>query len=196
VRGFASGLLVGVLVGGGAVYLAQVKPWEREAEATVEPDAGPEVAKDTERPRRRTGQRRRGGGTRTVEVTEDAPVLSAADRAMQRRGDAIALPTREVDFEGPAGRPLNAGEINQVIRERSGAILDCITEARGQAQLDATVRLELLVDGDGRVVKSAVRAPRYLMQHGFDRCARRAAQAMRFPATGAHTIVDAPFDLY
>jgi hypothetical protein len=54
----------------------------------------------------------------------------------------------------------------------------------------------MLVTGEGRVTKVRMRAPQYLFAHGFQACARGAAKSLRFPSTGAPTVVTAPFDLF
>jgi hypothetical protein len=74
-------------------------------------------------------------------------------------------------------------------------MIDCIAEARGEAELDARIQVEMLVNGDGQATKMRVRAPAYLFAHGFHACARKAMLGLRFPATGGHTVVSAPYDL-
>jgi hypothetical protein len=196
---FVLGLILGILIGGGGVYLALERPWEREAVAVAAIDAGPEIAADEVAPKRKPGKGRRGKRAGSVELQVEGEVLelSAADRKLEWKGDAVSVPAREVDFgsEG-GGQPLSAGEINQVLGNQSQGILSCITSARGNAQLSATIVVKMLVEGDGRVSKTRVRAPAYLFKHGFYGCARKAARALRFPATGAPTVVEAPYDLY
>ncbi|HWN69571.1 MAG TPA: hypothetical protein VNM90_18140, partial [Haliangium sp.] len=60
----------------------------------------------------------------------------------------------------------------------------------------ARITAEMLVNGQGQVSKMRVRAPAYLFAHGFYACARRATLGLRFPATGAPTVVTAPYDLH
>lgn len=174
-------------------------------------DAGAEVAaaQDEPRSRKRRGRkgRKRGGhGDGTADGTggesgesfeeSQAPALTEAERALVWRGEAVALPPRQVDFgEGGGGRPLDGGEINQVIRGQSERMLACIAEARGLARIDATLLVKMLVDGGGKVVKMRARAPAYLFEQGFYPCASKAARAMRFPATGAATVIEAPYEL-
>jgi hypothetical protein len=196
---FLLGLILGALLGGGGVYLALERPWEGGAVAVAEIDAGPEVAAVEATPKKKRGKGRRGkrAGGVEIQVEGEVPELSAADRKLEWKGDAVTMPSREMDFgsEG-GGQPLSAGEINQVLGGQSQGILLCITSARGNAQLSATIIVKMLVEGDGRVSKTRVRAPAYLFAHGFYGCARKAARALRFPATGAPTVVEAPYDLY
>ena len=63
------------------------------------------------------------------------------------------------------------------------------------AELAATITLKLLVSDRGSVSKLRVQAPNYLLKNGLYECASRSARGMRFPATGAATLVTVPFDL-
>ena len=193
-RGFVPGLLLGALLGAGGVYAAYEKPWQGQAEATTA-DAGAEVAEADQEPKKK--RKKRGKRTRSsAPEGDDIPELTAADRALSWKGPAVALPPREMDFAGGAeARPLNGSEINSVIKGQGKGVIDCIVEARGNAPLKAEITLEMLVDGNGDVKKVRMRAPKYLYDHGFESCARSAASRMSFPATGAHTVVTAPFTL-
>ena len=194
-RGFFLGLLVGSLLGGGGVYLAIERPWAPEETAAAALDAGAEQEREGKRGKRAKNRRkRRNEGPADDQTTE----LSEAQRRLVWRGDKVALPSREVDYaSGEAeARSLSSGEINQVIKSKSQPVIDCIEEARGNALLKSAVTFELLVDGSGNVARSRVRAPAYLFERGFARCAKDAVRKLRFPATGGHTIVTAPYDLY
>jgi hypothetical protein len=185
------GLTVGLLCGGGGVYLALERPWDGGDEVAAL-DAGVTVAKSKKKKAGKKRRKRRPRSSPTGEV-----VLTAADRKLEWRGKKLALPEREVDFSaGEGGRSLSAGEINQVVKRSSQPVVDCIEKARGQAEMRTAVTLKLLVDGSGSVVKSRIRAPSYLFDQGFAKCARGASTKLRFPATGGSTIVTAPYDLY
>ena len=191
---FWLGLLVGIPLGAAGAWLLIERPWQGApaADVAAAADAGAEPAADT-----RGKRKRRGGRRAAAEGEAPPPELTAADRAMVSRGPAISLPARTVDMAGGGddGRPLQAGEIDDTIRGASGPVLACIEEARAGAELRATVKLQLLVGGDGRVGKVRVSAPRWLIQHGLADCASAAARRWRFPATGAPTVVDAPFHI-
>lgn len=195
---FVPGLIVGLLLGSGGMYLALEKPWEGDASA-IESDAGPAVAEDTgkKKKKRKKKRRKKRAGDVQINVGDDIPTLSAADRKLVWKGSAVALPPRTMDMDsGEDSRPLNSGEIAAGVRSQHSRMLGCITSARGNAQLKAKLIVKMLVDGNGRVKKTRVRAPGYLFAHGFYDCARKAASAMRFPVTGAHTVVDQPYELY
>ena len=123
-------------------------------------------------------------------------VITAADREMVWRGAAIKAPTRSVDM-GSDGeqRPLSSDEIDSTMQGSSGAVVGCIQQALAGGNLSGQVKLEMLVDPKGAVTKVRVGAPKWLMDHGFADCASSAARRIRFPSTGAHTVVDAPFHI-
>jgi hypothetical protein len=201
---FWHGLILGALLGGAGVYAGLEKPWQGwlAQDVATAPDAGVETAGKDEPGKRKRRRGRRPGAGETGNgdfggVVEDIPVLTEADRALVWKGDAVALPPRQIDMASDSeARALDSGEINAVIRSQSEPVVDCIAEARGNAELDARITVEMLVDGRGQVTKMRVRAPAYLFAHGFHACARRAVQGMRFPATGAPTVVTAPYDLH
>jgi hypothetical protein len=202
---FWLGLLVGALIGAGATWAGMARPWKgKGGEAAVaEADAGPSAGKVAKKKKKRGRRGRRGsssGGETTFDDEPDepaAPVLSAADKAMVWRGPKITLPRRTIDMAGgDDGRPLDAGEINDVMRSSSQGILDCIESSRAGAVLSATIKLEMLVGGDGGVDKVRFGAPAWFIDHGFGDCASRAARRIRFPATGAATFVSLPFNIH
>jgi hypothetical protein len=189
-----------------ATYLALERPWQgppasdEESIATAgAPDAG--VTPTRRGKRRRPGG---GGGGAGPTLASDEPfavdpeiVLTEADRRLEWRGDAVALPPRTVDMAGgDDARPLDDGEIQGGIARGSSPVIACIQDATAGAALAAELTVQLLVGGDGKVDKVRVRAPAWLHQHGLLACVRRAAKSsMAFPGTGAPTIVTAPFHL-
>lgn len=195
---FWVGLLVGALLGGGGVYLGVTQPWAGSREAAdVSPDAGPEAVanKKQKKRRKKRRKRRRGGGDNEI-LGEPIVELSAADRQLKWRGPKVALAPRDMDFgSGDDGRSLNQSEIDSGIASRSAAIVECIKDARGNAELASTITLKALVEGNGRVSKARVKAPRYLIENGLARCIQREAKSMNFAATGAQTVVSVPFNL-
>lgn len=165
--------------------------------AAAPPDAGvPGKPKPKRRPGRRGGTVAAPAGGDDYEETEPVP-LTDADRRLEWRGDAVALPpTRKIDMaSGDAARPLDDGEINAVIGGQTGGVHDCVRRGATGTDLRATINIELIVDGAGRVTKSRLQAPRYLFEHGLLGCAQRALGRMKFPATGAPTRVSFPVHL-
>lgn len=190
VRGFLLGLIFGAILGAGGVYAALERPWRSSAKtADVALDAGPATKSKKKRKHRRHKRRA---------STDDAPpVLTAADRKLAWKGDAVSMPAKTMDMTAGAssGRSMNANEINGTIKSDSDAVVRCIADATGEADLAADVTLKMLVDGNGRVTKMRMRAPQYLFDQGAYRCVRSAAMGMHFPATGDYTVVTAPFTL-
>lgn len=195
---FWLGLVVGAVLGASATYLGIERPWRAPAKAPpvvaqVTPpavDAGAAPKKGKRRTRTTTP-----AGTVEREVDDDV-VLTDADRALEWRGDAVALPPRTADLSGgDDGRPLDDGEIQAAVGRGSRDMIGCIADAAGGAPLAGTVTVSMLVGGDGQVAKVRVRAARYLHEHGLLACARRAARALPFAATGAPTVVTVPFEL-
>lgn len=188
---FWIGLVVGALLGSAITWLTMARPWRaRVVVASAPPDAGPAPTNPGKGGRK--GRRLRRDSTGTAE----APTLGAADLAMTWRGGALSLPDRSIDLGADdGGRPLENGEINQVLERSSDPILSCIRDALAGAELRGEARLQLLVDESGAVTRVRVGAPRWLMEHGFADCATAGARRMRFPATGAPTIVDAPYHI-
>jgi hypothetical protein len=187
------------------MYLALEQPWRRavgEAAAPVA-DAGTATA---EPPGKKPGKKRRGrpvagrgeveAGEGELEETAPAIELSAADRKLAWRGAEVVLPPAQHDFsKEDAGRSLNDDEIAGAVRDQSRPIIDCMVSAAAGTDLRATVTVRMLVDGKGTVTRHRIQAPQYLFDHGMASCVARALDRLRFPATGAPTLVTAPFDL-
>ncbi len=122
--------------------------------------------------------------------------LSGADRALEWRGDAVALPPNKINMAGGAeARALDDGEIHAGISGGAGAVQGCVVSGATNTDLKATITLEMIVDGTGRVTKSRVQAPHYLHEHGLLDCTRRAIGRMHFPGTGMATLVTLPVTL-
>ncbi len=190
---FWIGLAIGLMLGATLGWMATARPWRRAPAPIAAPaDAGAEA--DTPRkgkPGRRKHRRDDDGGD-----DAPAPVVPASGRAMTWRGPAISLPERDLDLgSDDSSRPLGDGEIDEVLQRSSDSVLDCIREGLAGASLEGDVVLQMLVTGDGKVSQVRVGAPRWLVDHGLADCVSAAARRMRFPATGAATIVDAPYHI-
>ena len=192
------------------MYLVLRPPWGgrggavptdgQPAIAVVTRDAGVKLKKKPHR-RPQPGQPAPPGESgESPDEPEPAPpqlvTLSGADRALEWRGDAVALPPNKINMSGGAeARPLDDGEIHAGISGGASAMQACVVSGATNTDLKATITLELLVDGTGHVTKSRVQAPHYLLDHGLLDCARRAIGRMHFPATGAATLVTLPVAL-
>jgi hypothetical protein len=196
------------------MYLALRPPWGGHATTTptetpivaqAPPDAG--VAKPKKkRPRHRpsgggggnltTGDEQGWGSGDYVEETEPQLVqLSAADRALEWRGDDTTRPTQKIDMaNGAEARSLDDGEIRSTIDAQSGPAQSCVVSGATNTNLNGQITIKLIVDGNGRVIKSKVQAFHYMFEHGLLGCIQRAVGRMKFPATGASTLVTMPIN--
>lgn len=158
-------------------------------------DAG--VAKPKKKKRRPAGGNlgQLQSGEDDFQQETEPPQLTAADRAMEWRGDDTTLPAQKIDMAGGAeARALDDSEINNTINSDSG-IKDCVTQAAMNTDLHATISVKMVVDGHGRVTKTKIQAPHYMFEHGLTGCTQRAASHLHFPATGAPTLVTLPVNL-
>lgn len=180
------------------MYLVLRPPWGSAttanapidaAVAASPPDAGAKAKPKRSRPNNRVAH--------GSDDTADEPVvLTAADRALETRGDDVALPAQRIDMAGGSeARPLDDGEISATLSSQSGAVRDCVVQAATGTELSATITIQMVVDGGGRVIKTRIEAPHYLFGQGLYACASRALRALRFPATGAPTRVSFPVHL-
>jgi hypothetical protein len=134
-------------------------------------------------------------GETEFEETEPAP-LTAGDRALEWRGDNVVAPPSRIDLSaGAEARPLEDSEINSTVGSQTGGVRECVVQGATGTDLRATITIKLLVDGNGRVTKSQLRAPRYLFEKGLLGCAQRALGRMKFPSSGAPTMVTFPVNL-
>jgi hypothetical protein len=180
------------------VFVGLKKPWatSKSEVASAGADAGPDEAPTKGKKRKHRKHRRRHSGSGKLQEIDETIELSAADRQMVWRGPVVKLPKRDMDFGGgDGGRSLDQSEINQGVSGGQKALIGCVADARGNAPLSASIVVKFLVEGTGRVSKVRARAPSYLMKHGFYECASSAARHMRFPGTGAATVVTVPLDL-
>ncbi len=199
------GLVIGLVVGAGGMYLALRPPWGGRATTTTPIDAGPvaQVPGDAGPSAKPKKKRRRPPGTVTppgqaasdeeYEETEPLPVLTAGDRQFEWRGDDVTPPPTKIDMGGGAeARPLDSGEINGTLGSQAGPVKDCVIASVTNTDLRGEFHVKLLVDRNGKVSKSRVQAPRYTFGKGLLTCVQRAAGRMKFPATGGFTSVDVP----
>jgi hypothetical protein len=190
------------------MYLVLRPPWAPRTHAPpadsppvvlVPGDAGVPHPKKRRRPHPGAGQP---AGPATVSAdgeSEDPlpPSLTAADHALEWRGDDVSLPPQHLDLAAGGAQPraLDDGEINQTVTGQAGGVRDCVVQGATGTDLSATITVRLLVDGRGRVTRSRIQAPHYLFEHGLVGCTQRALGRMHFPATGGATIVTLPVNL-
>jgi hypothetical protein len=195
------------------MYLGIKRPWDHRV-ATVASDGPPVVIVPADAGTRPRVKKKRHpaagpGGAGTIAHGDDLetdpdPVdlgpttvtLSAADRALEWRGDDTQLPAQTIDMAGGGeARPLDDGEIGAAINGQGGAVRDCIVQGATGTDLKAAITVKIVVDGRGRPTRSRVQAPHYLFEHGLLGCTQRAVGHLHFPATGAPTLVTFPLTL-
>ncbi|GEM_PF-1452754 len=198
------------------MYLALRPPWGHFA--TTPPDAGvvavaPNDANVAKPKKKNGGHRHRPGAPGTpgttasgddgawgsadyVEETEPQLVqLSAADRAMEWRGDDTTPPKQKLDMSsGAESRSLDDNEIRSTIESQSAAAQQCVVTAATNTNLAGTISVKLVVDGTGHVTKAKVQGFHYMFEHGLLACVQRATSKMKFPGTGAFTLVTMPIN--
>lgn len=194
-----------MVLGAGAMYLVLRPPWAHRV--TPQPaDSPPVVVVPSDagvaKPKKKRARPRPPGApalqTSDGELDDEPapPALTAADRALEWRGDDVQLPARTIDLAGGGeARGLDDGEIAGVINSQAGGVRDCVVQGATNTDLRATITVKLLVDGHGKVTKSRLQAPRYLLEHGLLGCTQRAVGKLRFPATGGATVVTLPVNL-
>ena len=209
-QGLLGGLAIGLVVGAGAMYLVLRPPWGG-GDASAPVDAGVVAKAPTDagtgkqkpkRPRRpSTGGRQSPGNdflpdsTDETEPSTPAIQLSAADRALEWRGEQTSI-SRKIDMNAPGDvRPLDQSEINSTISSQSGGVRRCVEQLAAGADLQATITVKLVVEANGTVQRSQLQAPHYLFEKGLLVCAQRSLRSMHFPATGTPTLVTFPINL-
>ena len=182
------------------MYLALRPPWgggttQAPADAGVVAAGKPDAGTKPQKPRRRPGQSPRPGSNDDID-DPPLPILTDADRRLEWRGDDVTLPAKTIDMAGGGeARSLDDAEINSVFSSQSKAVQDCVVQGATNTDLRATITVKLVVDGSGRVLRSRLEAPHYLFEHGLLGCAQKALSRMKFPATGAPTLVTLPIHL-
>jgi len=190
------------------MYLVLRPPWARMATHAPPPDSPPVVMvpgdagvphpKKRRRPRAPTAAGTSGAPGSSEDVEEPPPPpLTAADRALEWRGDEVSLPPQHLDLAagGASPRSLEDDEIHQTITGQAGGVKDCVVQTATGTDLSAAITVKLLVDGRGRVTRTRIQAPHYLFEHGLLGCTQRAVGRIHFPATGGATIVTVPVNL-
>ena len=169
--------------------------------AMAPPDAGSAKAKPKKRPRGTPYAKRTNSGSDfTDEETDEQSgparvVLTASDRALEWRGENTAI-SRNIDMTAPGdARPLETGEINSTVSSQTGGVRACVEQGAAGTDLRATITIKMVVEGTGKVARSQLQAPRYLFEKGLLNCAQRALGQLKFPATGAPTVVTFPVNL-
>ncbi|HKA90817.1 MAG TPA: AgmX/PglI C-terminal domain-containing protein [Haliangiales bacterium] len=171
---FALGLLVGLAVGAGGMYLYLRRP----APPPAAPDAAPPPP----------AKKRRPAATRP-------PTAGAPDLRPVTVGDVLR-PDQTIDMQGGGEtRDLGQTEIDAALAGHQQAVQACLLSARDAAGAGGRVTAAMLVGPDGRVRKTRVDAPRALVDAGLAGCLREEMARIRFPAAGGNSVVTVPLEV-
>ncbi|HEX4458838.1 MAG TPA: AgmX/PglI C-terminal domain-containing protein [Polyangia bacterium] len=193
-----AGLVVGMLLvaGGGALWQRDDPCLGRCGSGTQCKDRSCVVAvaatpaTPAQKERHRRARRGNGDSPAAPEVH-----LQPGDEKMRAEGDALGRP-EHLDLSEPDAHELTQEELDQTFHEASPRIEKCITDALGDAPLETgRVEVGLRVEKSGAVNRLRVEAPALLQRQGLTRCVRAAVTALRFPASGASSVVTYPFEL-
>jgi hypothetical protein len=195
------------------MYLVLRRPWASEttapsdagvvAEATT--DGGMAKKKKKRRPGAGAGVHQPGGDDEDWlnsgggEETEAPRLiqLSAADRALEWRGEDTSPPKQSLDMSNDReARALDNNEIQSTISSYSGGVQGCVVRAATNTDLSGTVSVKMVVDGNGKVSRSRVQAPRYMFGQGLLACVQGQLRTWKFPSTGAPTLVTLPVNYH
>jgi hypothetical protein len=189
------------------MYLVLNRPWAGHVAAPADAPQIVLAPADAGAPTKpKKGKRRHppGGATPVAPGSDDSgpeetepPPLTEADRRLEWRGDEVSQPTQNLDMTagGKESRPLDDGEIQSTISSQANGVRDCVVQGATGTDLRATITVKLLVDGTGRITRSRLQAPHYMLEHGLYPCTQRALGHMHFPATGGTTVVTLPVNL-
>ena len=125
------------------------------------------------------------------------PILRPEDKKTVSAGDTLTG-TEIVNLaeSGGSDHELTQEEIDAVVRPRQSAIISCIDEARGEAQLNGHTTVAFRIQRSGKISGVRVEGPAYLINHGLLSCARGVIQNLKFPVSGKAQIVTYPFGLH
>lgn len=124
------------------------------------------------------------------------PPLTAQEKRLVTVGDKLTG-TEVINMAEAGGseRELSQEDLDAVVRPKQGAIVSCIDDARGDAQLEAIITVAFRVRRSGDVAGVRIEAPSYLINHGLSDCIRRIITPLRFPQNNKAQIATYPFSL-
>jgi hypothetical protein len=216
---FLPGLLLGVLLGGGGVFAwFQMQPRPTPPEfATVGPATmtsgkikkkpAKKVASNTKTntptntPNTNTPANNPSAGDLSAPPVEappqeEIPQITAADLKIEADGDVLRPRTLTIDAESEEEpRDLTQSEVDGTFASVKPQIVQCIKEARGAAPVSGKITVGVVIGPDGKVFKSRVEGPAYLMDQGLYGCIKGTVTPLRFPAPGKDIVATIPFTI-
>ena len=134
-------------------------------------------------------------GDQTEETEPQLVKLSAADRALEWRGDDTTKTASQIDMSNNAeSRALDDGEIQNTISSQSGPTQSCVMQAATNTDLRGTITVRMIVDPSGHPSRVKVQAPHYMFEHGLLPCVQGAVRKMKFPSVSQSTLVTMPIN--
>lgn len=213
-RGFLLGLVVAALGFGGYLLWKERQATPPAPSVVTVPDAGAPAASRRKKKRARGASRvalqPAGSGSSPSRAPagppepDEAPEpervhLTAADLRIVGQGDDLSRPdVVRMDLgDGRTGRELTQDDIDARFRSEEGAILDCISGARPDAEtyVPGRVTIKFRIQRDGHVRGLRVEAPAILQKGGLTSCVRGIVGKLRFPASDGSQIVTYPYSL-
>jgi hypothetical protein len=183
---FLMGVIVGAVLGAGALYVYLKRPLPAAA-----PEEKPIAGAATSAPKQPRGKK----GARP-EAPREGGVITIRPEDLKRvsEGESLKPSAARVDMsEVDDSHDLTQGEIDGAVATQADGIIRCITDARGEAEVSGEITAGMLVDAKGSVARTRVEAPAYLMKRGLGTCVRPLLAQVRFPAPGRETVVTVPF---
>jgi hypothetical protein len=128
---------------------------------------------------------------------EEIPQITAADLKPEADGDVLRPRTLTIDAEstGPEPRDLSQSEVDSAFATVKPQIVKCIIDARGPAPVAGKITVGVVIGPEGKVFKSRVEGPAYLMDQGLYSCVKTVLSTLRFPAPGKDIVATVPFTI-
>jgi hypothetical protein len=214
---FFPGLLLGILMGGGGVFA-----WFSMQPAPVAPEIatmGPSTmtsGKVKKKPPKKVASANKvnpsansntpannpnagdlsAPPSEAIPPQEEIPQITAADLKIEADGDVLRPRTLTIDAESEEEpRDLTQSEVDGTFASVKPQIVRCITEARGLAPVSGKITVGVVIGPDGKVFKSRVEGPAYLMDQGLYGCVKGVVATLRFPAPGKDIVATIPFTI-
>jgi hypothetical protein len=201
-KGFVLGLVVAALAFAGYLYWDRTHGSRRPTVTHAAPDAGAPSKKKRRRARGAARVVARAGGEQRIPEPDPEPEpikLSAADLKITAQGDDLSRPdVVHMDLgDTKDTRELTQDDIDGRFRAQESAILDCISNARPDAEtyVPGRVTVKFRIQRTGAVRGVRVEAPAILQKGGIYNCVKRVVGGLRFPASAGSQIVTYPFSL-
>jgi hypothetical protein len=128
---------------------------------------------------------------------EEIPQITAAELKPEADGDVLRPRTLTIEAEsaGPEPRDLSQSEVDGAFASVKPQIVRCILDARGLAPVAGKITVGVVIGPEGKVFKSRVEGPAYLMDQGLYSCVKAVLSTLRFPAPGKDIVASVPFNI-